>query len=217
MGRKSSAKSQTRASGESGSGTPEPPKRGFSPLIAVAVVAIAAAAGLFVAMRPSAKLAAGRRSAGHGGRGRCGATGCGAAAAAREVRSAQAGAVAAASVRSDAGASARCRSRRLPVCSGASRNPRLRPVLLRLRAQRPSRQRRLLRRGTQRERRRHRVGAARRNLSVCLDVARDAMQMHASGASVKAIREANEKKWADVPGRSIRRRRGPSERARATV
>jgi hypothetical protein len=30
---------------------------------------------------------------------------------------------------------------------------------------------------------------------VCLDVARDAMQMHASGASVTAIRAANEKKW----------------------
>jgi hypothetical protein len=35
---------------------------------------------------------------------------------------------------------------------------------------------------------------------VCLDVARDAMQMHASGASVKAIRDANEKKWAAFQG-----------------
>jgi hypothetical protein len=35
---------------------------------------------------------------------------------------------------------------------------------------------------------------------VCLDVARDAMQMHASGASVKDIRAANEKKWAGFQG-----------------
>jgi hypothetical protein len=35
---------------------------------------------------------------------------------------------------------------------------------------------------------------------VCLDVARDAMQMHASGASVKAIRAANETKWAAFKG-----------------
>jgi hypothetical protein len=36
--------------------------------------------------------------------------------------------------------------------------------------------------------------------AVCLDVARDAMQMHASGASVKDIRAANEKKWAGFQG-----------------
>jgi len=31
---------------------------------------------------------------------------------------------------------------------------------------------------------------------VCVDFSRDAMQMHASGASVKSIRAANEKKWS---------------------
>ena len=30
---------------------------------------------------------------------------------------------------------------------------------------------------------------------MCIDVARDAMQMYASGASVRDIRAANEKKW----------------------
>lgn len=54
MGRKSSAKSQTRASStSSGVGTPEGPRRGFSPLIAVGAILVAGAAGLFVAMRPS--------------------------------------------------------------------------------------------------------------------------------------------------------------------
>ncbi len=30
---------------------------------------------------------------------------------------------------------------------------------------------------------------------MCIDIARDAMQMYSSGASVKAIRAATEKKW----------------------
>src|SRR4051794_5702508 len=52
MGRKSSAKSQKTSANDAG-GPPEPPRRGFSPLLAVGVVALAAAAGLFVAMRPA--------------------------------------------------------------------------------------------------------------------------------------------------------------------
>lgn len=52
MGRKSSAKTQTRSS-SAGGGAPEQPKRSSSALVAVAVVVLAAVAGVFVAMRPS--------------------------------------------------------------------------------------------------------------------------------------------------------------------
>src|SRR5690242_1800508 len=53
MGRKSSAKSQKTTSASDAGGPPEQPRRGFSPLLAVGVIALAAAAGLFVAMRPA--------------------------------------------------------------------------------------------------------------------------------------------------------------------
>jgi hypothetical protein len=54
MGRKSSAKAQTRSTTTPGGGEPpEQPKRRFPGVIAVAIVGIAAAAGLFVTMRPA--------------------------------------------------------------------------------------------------------------------------------------------------------------------
>ena len=54
MGRKSSAKSQPRpSSANSASTPPEEPKRSFSRLLAVALVVIAAIAGVFVATRPA--------------------------------------------------------------------------------------------------------------------------------------------------------------------
>src|SRR5690349_1701805 len=51
MGRKSSAKSQKPSANDAGGA--QPPRRGFSPLLAVGVIVLAAAAGLFVAMRPA--------------------------------------------------------------------------------------------------------------------------------------------------------------------
>ena len=52
MGRKSSAKSQARSgASESGGQPPDQPRRSFSPMVAVAAVVVAAAAGLFLAMR----------------------------------------------------------------------------------------------------------------------------------------------------------------------
>src|SRR2546425_8538229 len=52
MGRKSSAKSQTRPpSANSASTPPEEPKRGFSRLLAVALIVLAAVVGVFVATR----------------------------------------------------------------------------------------------------------------------------------------------------------------------
>ena len=70
------------------------------------------------------------------------------------------------------------------------------PVLLRLRGRRTSRQRGVLRRRARRTTATssqwdaHGVGCA-----VCIDVARDAMQMYRSGADPAAIRAAIEKKW----------------------
>src|SRR5262249_55631617 len=52
MGRKSSAKSQTRSAPPGGE-PPQAGKRRFSPLIAVAAILIAAAGGVFFAMRPA--------------------------------------------------------------------------------------------------------------------------------------------------------------------
>jgi uncharacterized protein with PCYCGC motif len=52
MGRKSSSKAQNR-SGSDAAGPPEQPRRGFSPLLAVGAIVLAAAAGLFVATRPA--------------------------------------------------------------------------------------------------------------------------------------------------------------------
>jgi hypothetical protein len=53
MGRKSSAKSQTRpsSSANSASTPPEEPKRGFAPLLAVALIIVAAVVGVFVTTR----------------------------------------------------------------------------------------------------------------------------------------------------------------------
>jgi hypothetical protein len=52
MGRKSSAKSQVRPSAGSAP-PPDQPKRGFSPLLAVALIVVVAVAAVFVAMRPA--------------------------------------------------------------------------------------------------------------------------------------------------------------------
>ena len=52
MGRKSTAKSQTRSSSaNSASPPPDEPKRAFSPLLAVALIVVAAVVGIFVATR----------------------------------------------------------------------------------------------------------------------------------------------------------------------
>jgi hypothetical protein len=52
MGRKSSAKSQTRpSSGSSAAAPPDEPKRSFSPLVVVVLIVVAAVVGVFVATR----------------------------------------------------------------------------------------------------------------------------------------------------------------------
>ena len=78
----------------------------------------------------------------------------------------------------------------------ASGGAQLRAVLLRVRARRPQRQRRLLRAGATRPGRRHRMGAARPGLRG-VPRRRDAMRSRCtrSGASVRDIRAAIEKKW----------------------
>jgi hypothetical protein len=53
MGRKSTAKAQSRSAVTPGGEPPEEPKRRFSGVVAAAIIGIAAAAGLFVAMRPA--------------------------------------------------------------------------------------------------------------------------------------------------------------------
>jgi hypothetical protein len=59
MGRKSSAKAQTRPSASNPGGTPPTePRRSFTALLTVAIVVIAAAVGVFVATRPASNDAA---------------------------------------------------------------------------------------------------------------------------------------------------------------
>jgi Protein of unknown function with PCYCGC motif len=52
MGRKSSAKSQARASAPSDGTPPDEPRRRLTPLVTVAIVVVAGALGAFVAVRP---------------------------------------------------------------------------------------------------------------------------------------------------------------------
>ena len=86
------------------------------------------------------------------------------------------------------------------VRRAASGSHEVRAVLLRLRARRPQGQSRLLR-----ERRATRPARSRPwephgiVCEVCIDVATEALQMHNSGASVAAIRDAIEKKYAGTP------------------